>query len=120
MGRKPYAIWKKRYAKLVSRLPPDQIVVWKSAMVGAPAFMRGNSAFKPSGSRRTLPLRLQPRGVTVFYFPVDRGFPFSSTPVLVTGPMPTNSNTAGSPPALAPSQCTVFARSMAKVPAGNG
>jgi hypothetical protein len=31
-------------------------------MVGAPAFMRGSSALKPSGSRRTILLRLQPRG----------------------------------------------------------
>jgi hypothetical protein len=27
-------------------------------MVGAPAFMRGSSALKPSGSRRTILLRL--------------------------------------------------------------
>ena len=39
---------------------------WKSTMVGAPAFMRGSSAFKPSGSRRTILLRLQPRGFQTF------------------------------------------------------
>ena len=38
----------------------------KSAMVGAPAFMRGSSAFKPSGSRRPILLRLQPRGFGIF------------------------------------------------------
>ncbi len=38
----------------------------KSTMVGAPACMRGSSAFKPSGSRRTILLRLQPRGFQTF------------------------------------------------------
>jgi hypothetical protein len=31
-------------------------------MVGAPAFMRGSSAFKPSGLAWIILLRLQPRG----------------------------------------------------------
>ncbi len=35
-------------------------------MVGAPAFMRGSSAFKPGGSRRTILLRLHPRVFGIF------------------------------------------------------
>jgi hypothetical protein len=36
-------------------------------MVGVPASMRGSSAFKPSGSRRTNLIRLQPRGFGIFF-----------------------------------------------------
>ena len=107
MGRRPYAIWKRRYVNLVSLLATGLNHGLEKAQWWEPP-------------HKTLPLRLQPQCVTVSYFLVRRGLPFSSTPVLVTGPMPTNSSTAGSPPALAPSQCTVLARSMAKVPAGNG
>ena len=49
------------------------------------------------------------------------GLPFSSTWIVLTGPMPTSTRTAGSfSPSRAPSQCTVFALSMATVPACTG
>jgi hypothetical protein len=35
-------------------------------MVGAPAFMRGSSAFKPGGPSRTILIQLQPRGFGIF------------------------------------------------------
>src|SRR5947207_12821025 len=49
------------------------------------------------------------------------GLPFSSTWTVLTGPIPTSTKTAGSfSPRRAPSQCTVFAVSMATVPACTG
>ena len=45
-----------------------------------------------------------------------RGLPFSSTWMVLTGPMPTSSRIAGGPPARAPSQCTVLATSVTKLP----
>ena len=37
-----------------------------STIVGAPAFMRGRSAFKPNGASETILLRLQPRDFGIF------------------------------------------------------
>ena len=49
------------------------------------------------------------------------GFPFSSTPTVFTGPIPTSSRTAGSfSPARLPSQCTLSLGLMATIPARTG
>ena len=55
-------------------------------------------------------VRMSP-GIPLAYFLASAG-------VVVTGPMPTSSNTAS--PSLAPSKCTVLARSVTTLPAGMG